>query len=142
VLLIGIGGGIAWGATDYPIGELARMGPGYFPLVLGVVLMGLGVLLLAVPALGNGEGRTEAAPEPIDLRGWGFIIGGLAAFLALSERGGMVPATFALVFLSALGDRRNTLRVAALLAVGATVVAVALFSFLLGVQLPLLAWGS
>ena len=37
-----IGGAFAYGATSYTIGTGARMGPGYFPLVLGVMLALLG----------------------------------------------------------------------------------------------------
>jgi hypothetical protein len=36
----------AWGATTYTIGEGARMGPGYFPLMLGVVLSLLGAAIM------------------------------------------------------------------------------------------------
>lgn len=43
-LLLGIA--FAWGATAYNVGSGARMGPGYFPLVLGVVLAVLGALIL------------------------------------------------------------------------------------------------
>jgi len=41
-----IGGAFAYGATSYTIGTGARMGPGYFPLVLGVMLAGLGSLVM------------------------------------------------------------------------------------------------
>ena len=34
LLYMGIGIAFAWGATNYNIGDGARMGPGYFPLVL------------------------------------------------------------------------------------------------------------
>ena len=37
-----IGGGFAWGATNYSIGTGARMGPGYFPMLLGILLAILG----------------------------------------------------------------------------------------------------
>ena len=40
-----VGGGFAWGATTYNVGTGARMGPGYFPLVLGVVLAILGAAI-------------------------------------------------------------------------------------------------
>jgi hypothetical protein len=142
LLLIAIGGGVVWGATDYQIGELARMGPGYFPLALGLILIGLGALLLAVPAFGNDEARSEQEDEAIDVRGWALIVGGVVSFIVLGRYGGMVPATFALVFLSALSDRGNTIGAAALLAAVLTVVAVILFSLLLGVQFPLFVWGA
>lgn len=40
------GGTFAWGATSYQIGEAARMGPGYFPFTLGLILVGLGAMVL------------------------------------------------------------------------------------------------
>ncbi len=52
-----------------------------------------------------------------------------------------MPATFALVFISALGDRQHTLRSAALLAAGVTVLGVAVFSWALQLQFPLFRWG-
>ncbi|MFT4189977.1 MAG: tripartite tricarboxylate transporter TctB family protein [Comamonas sp.] len=47
-----VGGGFAIGATNYTVGTGARMGPGYFPLLLGIVLgvMGVIVMLLALRA--------------------------------------------------------------------------------------------
>ena len=50
------------------------------------------------------EAEVDAAP---DWRGWGCIIGGLLAFIALGKFGGLVPATLALVFISAMGDRQH-----------------------------------
>ena len=45
LMFLVVGGVFAWGATHYSIGTGARMGPGYFPLLLGVILV-LVVLLL------------------------------------------------------------------------------------------------
>ncbi len=42
----------AWGATNYTVGDAARMGPGYFPLMLGV-LMALVGLVITFTALGR-----------------------------------------------------------------------------------------
>lgn len=41
-----IGVGFAIGATNYSIGSGARMGPGYFPMLLGCVLAGVGLLVM------------------------------------------------------------------------------------------------
>ena len=41
-----VGGAFAYGATSYTVGTGARMGPGYFPLVLGVILALLGSLVM------------------------------------------------------------------------------------------------
>ena len=44
-MFMGVGVAFAWGASGYTIGNGARMGPGYFPLVLGVLLSLLGGLI-------------------------------------------------------------------------------------------------
>ncbi|MCJ9713295.1 tripartite tricarboxylate transporter TctB family protein, partial [Bordetella hinzii] len=51
------------------------------------------------------------------------------------------PATFAIVFISALGDRTNTLKQALLLSVSMCVIAVVVFWWALQLQLPLFRWG-
>lgn len=61
--------------------------------------------------------------------------------MLLGRYGGLVPATFTLVFLSAMGDRGNTIRGAVLLAAVMTFTAVVLFSMVLGIQFPLLVLG-
>jgi hypothetical protein len=60
----------------------------------------------------------------------------------LGNLGGLIPATFACVFVSALGDRDITLKSAFFLAVGVTVCGVALFNYLLQVSLPMWRWGT
>ncbi len=42
-MFIVVGGAFALGASTYTIGTGARMGPGYFPLVLGVLLAIIGI---------------------------------------------------------------------------------------------------
>ena len=74
---------------------------------MGAILaaIGLAIALSARPA------AVEAGAQPaFDWRGWGGIIGGTVAFIVLGDYGGLVPATFAIVFISALGDRENTLK--------------------------------
>ena len=141
LLLIVAGALVAWKGADYPIGRMRSMGPGFFPVALGVLLMGLGALLL-VPGLGGSPGGDDEKTMPVDLRGWGCVVGGILAFIVLGTWGGLVPATFALVFVAALGDRRNSLRTVALTATAMTVIAVVMFSMLLSVQFPLFTWGS
>jgi hypothetical protein len=45
LMFMGVGVAFAWGASTYTIGNGARMGPGYFPLVLGVLLTILGIAI-------------------------------------------------------------------------------------------------
>ena len=45
LMFMGVGGAFAWGATTYNIGTGARMGPGYFPLILGILLAVIGLVI-------------------------------------------------------------------------------------------------
>ena len=61
--------------------------------------------------------------------------------IILGTYGGLIPATFACVFVSALGDKDITLKSALVLGVAVTVFGVALFSYLLQVSMPMWRWG-
>ena len=92
-------------------------------MILGVLLALLGAAIVRAgyaPQAADEEAEVDAAP---DWRGWSCIIGGLLAFIALGKFGGLVPATLALVFISALGDRQHTVKSAALLSAGVTLLA-------------------
>jgi len=140
-----IGAGTALGSLDYNLGTLARMGPGYFPLMLGVILIVLGVLIVITPDSAD-EIRADARREPLKkmiqrrLRPWGATAGGVIAFIALGRYGGLVPATFALIFVAALGDPKNSLKSCFWLALGVVVFAVAVFHYGMQMQFPLFAW--
>jgi hypothetical protein len=138
-LMILLGLGAVLEGVSYDIGTLRHMGSGFFPSAVGVLLAITGVLI-AIEGLGrkNVTARGEARPE---WRGWLCILGGIVAFIVLGEYTGLLPATFAIVFISALGDRQNTVKVAALLALSMCVVAVVVFWWALQLQFPLLHWG-
>jgi len=139
LLIMVIGAATALQASRYDIGSLRAMGPGFFPLALGVILVLTGALMLLAtsrPAAG-GEGE-KRAPE---WRGWLCICAGIAAFAVLGIYGGLVPATFAVVFISALGDRTNTITAAGVLAAAMTLTCVVVFWWLLQLQIPLFRWG-
>ncbi|MGH8822792.1 MAG: tripartite tricarboxylate transporter TctB family protein, partial [Rhodoferax sp.] len=120
-LMVIFGVAAAYAATGYKLGTLARMGPGFFPCAVGVLLALVGLIIAfsahfdTSPPAVSGHGYGSGMP---DLRGCSCIILGILAFLLLGEYGGLLPATFAIVFISALGDRGNTARQAALLALG------------------------
>ncbi|MGB7257853.1 MAG: tripartite tricarboxylate transporter TctB family protein [Pseudolabrys sp.] len=126
---------------NYNIGTLRQMGPGFFPVALGILLIFLG-LLIAGTSLGvNVDGDDTVLPEKLEWRGWFCILAGPALFIIFGKIGGLVPATFACVFVSALGDRSTTVKGAAVLAAGVTVFGVVLFSYLLKMPMPVLKWG-
>jgi hypothetical protein len=124
---------------QYGVGTLESMGPGFFPVALGVILALLGAIV-AFQGARRGTGRSRDA-VPLEWRGWICIVASIVAFVAIARYGGFVPATFAIVFISAIGDRRNSWQQAALLAAAISVVCVVVFWWALQLQFPLFAWG-
>jgi hypothetical protein len=136
MLLLGVGAAIT--GTGYKFGTLARMGPGFMPVVLGVVLAFLG-LLIAGTALGSSEDDGKKfLPDNPQWFGWFCIIAGPIAFIILGLYAGMVPAVFACVFVCALGDKTATYKSSLVLAAGITVFGVVLFHYLLNIPFPLI----
>ena len=144
VLLIALGAGVLVLGLGYRMGSLNHMGAGYIPVVLGVlmILVGIAIGVTAAPAAASpaiavpGHG---AAGRP-EWRGWGCILGGVLAFVILGDHGGLVPASFASIFISALGDRQSTVKSAALLGALLTLFGVIVFHYALSLQLPLFQW--
>ncbi len=137
MLLLGLGA--AFQASHYERGSLRHMGPGYFPLALGIILAVTGLLILlgglrSVPA----AVAARAAPE---WRGWLCICAGVAAFAVIGRYGGLLPATFVSVFVPARGAPKNSPAAAGALAAAMTVVCLVVFWWLLRIQLPLFRWG-
>jgi hypothetical protein len=137
-LMLLIGTGAAVTGAGYKFGSLARMGPGFMPVMLGIVLAFLGVLI-AGTALGSTEpDGKKFLPDNPQWFGWLCILGGPILFIILGQYGGMIPAVFACVFVCALGDKTGTYKSSAILAAGVTVFGVLLFHYLLSIPFPLL----
>ena len=150
LMLLGLGA-IMEGRT-HSIGSLTQMGSGYFPVALGLVLAVIGFLILVTAAphteekplsalIGADEKETahlslDHCPEP-DLRGISCIVASIVGFILIGHNFGLLPATFASVFIAAIGDRTASLREAVLLALLMCALAVGLFHFVLHIQFPL-----
>jgi len=146
-LLVALGGATTLAGIGYGLGTLRQMGSGFYPATLGVLLVLIGVVLLATASrnpdahLANAPAEAAHLSGPaVQWRGWLCILGGALAFVVLGQHGGLVPASFASVFVAALGDRRNSVRDAALLAALMTLLGVAIFHYGLHVLLPLFTW--
>ena len=152
-LMVVLGGAVVVAGAGYRIGELTRMGAGYVPVVIGTLMVVIGVLIGLTARRSHGIAR--AAPGPltevgllpakpgegrIQWRGWLCILGGVAAFVVAGGHLGLVPAIFLAVFISACGDRANSLRDCALLAAAITIAGVAIFSYGLKLTFPLFTW--
>ncbi|KQP15119.1 tripartite tricarboxylate transporter TctB family protein [Pseudorhodoferax sp. Leaf267] len=144
VLFSAFGVAFAWGATSYTVGSAARMGPGYFPLIVGVLIAILGVLItLQSLRAGTEDGDRIGA---IAWRPLVFIIGANLAFgvllAGLPSLGvpamGLIVAIYVLTFVASLaGDSFNAKSVAVL----ATVLAIGSYvAFELALKLNFPIW--
>jgi Tripartite tricarboxylate transporter TctB family len=139
MLMLAVGLGAVYDGVRYSVGTLTRMGPGFFPVSVGIALACTGIAIAAVAKYGPAQqGEKKLPPER---KAWCFILGSIVAFIVLGRYGGLVPATFAIVFIAALGDRDNTVWRALLLSAAMTVLCVAVFWWALSLQFPLFQWG-
>ena len=136
MLLLGVGAAVT--GSGYKFGSLARMGPGFMPVVLGVVLAFLGILIAGTALASSEPDDRKFLPDNPQWFGWACIIAGPILFIILGHYGGMIPAVFGCVFVSALGDKTATYKSSLILALSVTVFGVLLFHYLLNIPFPLL----
>jgi hypothetical protein len=134
-MLIAIGLAACAIARGYPLGTALRMGPGYFPMLLGglLALFGLHLVLRSLRATG------ERIAGGWSLRALVIIPLSFVLFGLLIDRAGFVPAVAVLVAGSAAAGREFRLAEAAALALALTALCVAVFVLGLGLPYPLIA---
>lgn len=116
LMFMAAGIAFAWGATTYNIGEGARMGPGYFPLMLGLLLAALGAFILfesLVVETVDGEPVGKWAWKPLGYiiaanLLFGVLLGGLPSIRLPAM--GMVLAIYGLTIVSALAGEEFNLK--------------------------------
>ena len=133
LLLIAIGAGAIFVARNYPFGTALRMGPGFFPVVLGGLLIVFG---LAVLAIGLRKGESMAGPW--SLRALIILPLSLILFGLLMEYAGFVPAMLVLIVGSATASTEFRFLEVLLFAAGLTALSVAVFVWALGLPYPLI----
>lgn len=146
LLFIVVGGSFAYGASTYQVGTGARMGPGYFPLLLGIILAVMGVVV-AVRAFmtGTPDGDRIGA---IAWRPLFLVLSANVAFGALMigvpalgiPQFGMVFAIFALVTIASFAAEKFIVKEVLVLSAILSVGSYAAFVKLLGLQFPV--WPS
>jgi hypothetical protein len=146
LLFIVVGGSFAYGASTYQVGTGARMGPGYFPLLLGIILAAMGVVV-AVRAFMTGTPGGDRIGA-IAWRPLFLVLSANVAFGALMigvpaigiPQFGLVVAIFALVTIASFAAERFIVKEVLVLSVILSVGSYAAFVKLLGLQFPV--WPS
>lgn len=134
-LLTAAGLAFSWYAAEsYDLGTFRRMGPGMFPMVLGVVLCVFG-MALAVPAIF----RWGAMP---DIRVWTplFVLSGVTAFAITIGPFGLLPAIIAVVVISSFAELRIRPFSTVMLCLALCVLAWGTFVQGLGLAIPIFRW--
>lgn len=133
-LFVAIGGFFAGNAlVNLRLGSALNMGPGYFPTVLGVFLVLLGIAIAA-----TGINKPADGFGPVSVRGLLLVIGAIV-FFGFTVRGlGFVPSLAVTVFLASMSSRGTSVRLALILAVTLTVFATLVFVYGLGLPYPIL----
>ncbi|PSM18423.1 MULTISPECIES: tripartite tricarboxylate transporter TctB family protein [Nitratireductor] len=134
LVVVGLGAGYLIIAIGYPMGTVVRMGAGFFPVALGVLLIGLGAVLAWQSR------RAEKTAVELRLRPFVMILGGILAWALLIDRIGFLPATAILVLSCALVERETTWRSALLLTAG--LCAFGWLIFIVGLKIPMSALGG
>ena len=146
LMFMAAGIAFAWGATNYTVGEGARMGPGYFPLMLGILMaiIGLAIMFTGLTV------ETEDG-EPIGKFAWKpllFIIGSNVVFGiclgGIPKLGipalGLIVGIYALTFIASMAGDEHKNKEVLILATALAILSYLAFIVLLKLQFPV--WPS
>lgn len=137
VMFIALGLGFSWKAVSYSMGTAARMGPGYFPFWLGLVLALLGIIVL----LGSLSSKaTETAVDRFDPRIVFLVIGSVLMYAFVLKFLGLYISVFLLVVVSSLASHEFNWKVA--VANGIFLVVFSYLAFIKGLGLIFPLWPS
>ena len=120
-------------ASNYTLGTAARMGPGYFPRILGILMISLGAII-ALRSL-----RLNGPPLP----GWKWrpvlvVLGSVVLFGLVVNRLGLVLSTILLIVMSSAASTEFRPKEAAIS--GALLAALAVGVFVIGLKLQIGIW--
>jgi hypothetical protein len=144
LMFMGVGVAFGWGATTYHVGTGARMGPGYFPLMLGILLAILGATIMfksMVIETENGDKVGKWAWRPVAFilganLAFGVLLGGLPSIKVPAM--GMIVAIYALTLIAAMAEDTFKLKAVLILA---TILAVGSYlAFILLLKLQIQVW--
>jgi len=125
-------------ALDYPFGSALRMGPGYFPRVLGGIMIVFGIAVLMM-----GVKNKEKIKGNWSIRALIILPLSAVVFGVLMEHAGFIPALAALIPVAAASGKEFRWLEVLLLTIGLTVMSLGIFIWGLGLPYPMIKglWG-
>jgi hypothetical protein len=134
LLFIAIGVVAVAVARDYPMGNAMRMGPAYFPVVLGGILILLGAWVTARGLRSGEKLKGDWGWKPLALVALSIVLFGW-----MMARLGLIPALVAVFFVSAYAGREFRFKEVLLLTAVMSVFAVVVLLYVLKMPYPLIA---
>jgi len=137
LVFIAIGIAALIGASEYPLGTVRSIGPGYYPILVGIALALLGAAI-AFKGLKPSTGP-ESTPDEggLALRPLVFVVAAVVAFGLLVRPFGLAAAIVALIVISSLAGRDFNIVRVTLLCIGMTVLAWLVFIYVLGLNMSM-----
>src|ERR1700730_18636047 len=123
--------------SNYTLGSAARMGPGYFPRILGILLIVLGAALSLRALKIKGEPLPRWYWKPVLI-----VLGSVIAFGLVVTHIGLVFSTIGLVFASSTASPEFRPKEALISGILFAALAAGVFIFGLNLQLPLWPWSN
>ena len=141
-MFMGIGLAFAWGATKYSLGTGARMGPGYFPLLLGVMMAILGAVItfnsLVIERVGGDKIGKWAYKPLIYVIGanliFGVCLGGLPS-IKLPPMG-LIFGIYVLTFIASMAEAGWKVKATLILSTVLAIMSYVAFVVILKLQFP------
>lgn len=122
---------VVYMSFEYGLGRGGRIGPGYVPLVVGLLMLALGVLMVA---------RAGRSPDPVDTdiawRQVGLVTAGIVAFALVLDRAGLMVAIMTTVLIAGPAAYGNTLLSTLVSGVILAAFSWALFVYFLKISIP------
>jgi len=128
-----IGGWFLYDGAGLDRGTADRMGPGFFPPILAVLLILLGLVIILL-----GQRSADRTVGQVSWRGLALTLAAPVIFGATVQGLGLVGSLTLTTFCASMASRRMTLRNAVLITAGLVVFSVALFIYGIGLPLPLI----
>jgi Tripartite tricarboxylate transporter TctB family len=129
---LAFGGLTAIGSLSYPLGTTARMGPGYFPMMLGILLAAIGAIILFRSFRSEAGGQVARINLLLVFR----LLLAVAAFGFLLNSLGMILTAFIVIFLAAWAGPEFELGEALVLAAVLSMAAWLIFVYALKQTMP------
>ncbi|MCC6007555.1 MAG: tripartite tricarboxylate transporter TctB family protein [Rhodobacteraceae bacterium] len=135
-LVLALGVFTLYEASGYARGSMANIGPGFFPGLLGMLLVACGIGIILVEGTRD---RSAALPRP-EIRAALATVAALGLFALLIERAGLAPAVMATTYAASYATTTVTPLFRFVTASGVTIVCVLVFPIALGLPMRIVTW--